>query len=120
MAMDSCATSDPSPEANLLQKGKNPFWWIGLQLFKLPTHPPSTFLQTWLVSSSDIWLRNSGLTEELQRDLTLLLACKWRKACSAITGQHVFLQDECLGAGQCVSRFSCSPSCNPHNNPRQR
>ena len=48
LAMDSRATSRPSPEVNI------PFWQIRLQLFKLPTHPPLTFLQTQLISSSDI------------------------------------------------------------------
>lgn len=69
MTVDGCVTSHPSPEINV------PFWWMYLQLFKLRTHLPSTFLQTPFTSSSNILLRNSGLIAELlQGDLTLLLA----------------------------------------------
>lgn len=69
MTVDGCVTSHPSPEINV------PFWWMYLQLFKLRTHLPSTFLQTPFISSSNILLRNSGLIAELlQGDLTLLLA----------------------------------------------
>ena len=106
MTVDGCVTSHPSPEINV------PFWWMYLQLFKLLTHLPSTFLQTPFSSSSNILLRNLGLIAELlQGDLTLLLACKWSKACLAVPAERVFLQDLTPQGQEAGARcFSCSPS----------